>query len=368
MAFGATLLGIQGRGSTPGRAAIVIGVVMLIGAFAFTLVEGRRPGIQINTPRRIDDMTYRFQVPGGAVAGPTYASLIVPVACTRGRLDNLRAEITFRGLAGGHQLTTQGRWDNGPQPQMPFGDDWTRFDRITLLEGERDNLGIALHYEGEAAVWAVDSRSWEVPLQTHQPHLRLQRYQLTPMGGRISVHVTIRADRLHPRRESFDLLLVGSQWMLKRQADAIPEPAKEVPTPDSPSGIEPGEPAGQPEPSSEAGASPRLSHARLLTTLGEWRSDANAVELGYRVDNASDHRAWDIAIGFGKPDRSRLGTPSRAPAIEGGSWADLTIGIARSLYDTTDDLRLVVSWSDDAGGGVEDRPLGEPGKLPTRRQ
>jgi hypothetical protein len=53
--------------------------------------------------------------------------------------------------------------------------------------------------------------------------------------------------------------------------------------------------------------------------------------------------------------------------INPGEHADVTLRLARSLYNATDDLRPVISWSDESGGGLEDRRLGEPSKLPIRQ-
>jgi hypothetical protein len=493
-AIGVGLLRAKGHG-TLGLVVLAIGILMLIAAFVIAFKEHRPPGITVNAPLRKAGTAIQFKLSDGRHAlGPSYASLAVPVACTRKRLDNLRAEVAFTGLRGGNKVTTRGRWDGAEQPKAPFGD-WTRFDRITLLKGDDDHLSIAMQYDDDGSLWALDPRSWKAHLEQGRPDLRAQGYRLDPVGERTSVTVTLRADGLADKRHAYDLVMIGTEWMLKRQGDASHEPAIPVAAPAEPPpaieqpptespldpaaeeerrreqressyvlSLEPanhmqwsrhhqdvnqvvemvvhltnhgrvdsppvtifalidGEHAGQSRPTAanagrredalikldfkrrgdvqpqpvgqgvltllamagpdgtrklaewppaaEEGSAPepptQVQHARLLTTLGKWRSDANTVDLDYRIDNASDYRAWDVAVGFGKPDRSRLGTPERVAMLNPGDHADVTITLARSLYNATDDLRLVINWSDEAGGGLEERRLGEPGKLPIRQ-
>jgi hypothetical protein len=495
--LGATVIGVgllrAGGHGMLGWVVIAIGILMLAAAFVIAFKEHWPPGINVAVPLRKAGTAVQFKLSDGSdVFGPSYASLAVPVACTRKRLDNLRADVAFTGLRGGHKVTTRGRWDAADQPTAPFGD-WTRFDRITLLKGEDDNLTIAMQYDDDGSLWACDSRSWKAHLEQGRHDLRAHGYRLDPVGERISVTVTLRADGLADKRHAYDLVRVRGQWMLKRQGDPTPEPGTPVAAPAEPAEPPPAEPPPDPEAEAErrreqressyvlslepanhmqwsrhhqdvnqvvemvvhltnhgrvdappvtifalidgehAGQSrptaanagrredalikldfkrrgdaqpqpvgtgvltllamsgpdgtrklaewpparvdgsaseppAQLRHARLLTTLGGYRAYDTAVEIHYRIDNASDHRAWDVAVGFGKCDRTRLGTPERVPMINPGDQADVTIALARSLYNATDDLRLVINWSDEAGGGLEDRPPGEANLLPTRRR
>ena len=100
----------------------------------------------------------------------------------------------------------------------------------------------------------------------------------------------------------------------------------------------------------------------------------DAVQTSIRVGQLAiprkhaDYMAWDLALSFGKSDQTHLGSPAGVPMLNPGERAFAGVTIARTLYDAADDLRLVVSWTDDEGDHVEDRPLGGLGALPPRRQ
>jgi hypothetical protein len=93
-------------------------------------------------------------------------------------------------------------------------------------------------------------------------------------------------------------------------------------------------------------------------------ADENEVRIRYWIHNASDHVARDVSISFGKRDGTKLGSPAGAPIMNPGERVIGQVTIARSLYDATDDPRLIVTWTDDAGTHSEDR---DPGALPPRR-
>jgi hypothetical protein len=201
---------------TVGWVVLAVGVLVGLGYLASPDGAGPRPRIQIDRPRRDGGKAYQMQTTAGVVVGPSFATLVVGVRCTRGVLEDIRAEVTYYGLVGGHQLTTHGRWEhNAPQPIIPHGDDWSRFERITLRDGERDDLGVVLHYDGDSVPYGLDPRSWQMPLQHHAPDLRWPPYRLEPSGATIPVQVVIRAKRLRAKRRTYVLERVGADWMLK---------------------------------------------------------------------------------------------------------------------------------------------------------
>jgi hypothetical protein len=116
-------------------------------------------------------------------------------------------------------------------------------------------------------------------------------------------------------------------------------------------------PPGAPEP-------PR--QARLVTSQGSpaFVASDSEVVFTYQIDNASHVMATDIALSFGKRDGTTMGKGASQPVLNPGATAFASIAIARPLYDATDDPRLIVSWTDEAGTHTEDRALGD---TPPRR-
>ena len=119
-------------------------------------------------------------------------------------------------------------------------------------------------------------------------------------------------------------------------------------------------------PAAAPAAAPPSRRANLVTSQGTpaFVAGDDEVVFNYRIENASDHMAWRVGLSFGKRDGTPLGKAAGGSMLNPGDRALMTITIARSLYDSTDDPRLIISWTDDAGEHVEDRPLGD---LPPRR-
>jgi hypothetical protein len=109
---------------------------------------------------------------------------------------------------------------------------------------------------------------------------------------------------------------------------------------------------------------PRLARLVVSQDSPAYVAGDDEVVFNYQIQNASDYMATDVGLSFGKRDGTKLGKGASMPVLNPTALAFATIVIARLLYDRTDDPRLIISWTDDAGTHSEDRALGD---LPPRR-
>jgi hypothetical protein len=124
-----------------------------------------------------------------------------------------------------------------------------------------------------------------------------------------------------------------------------------------------GSPPPAPEPAPPAAPPPR---ANLVVSQGSpaFVAGDSEVVFNYQIDNASHVMATHVGLSFGKRDGTKLGSPAGPSMLNPGATIFASITIARLLYDRTDDPRLIISWTDDAGTHTEDRALGD---TPPRR-
>src|SRR6476646_3077104 len=124
----------------------------------------------------------------------------------------------------------------------------------------------------------------------------------------------------------------------------------------------PPEPATAPTPA----AAPPPPRANLVVSQGSpaFVAGDDEVVFNYQIDNASQVMATQVGLSFGKRDGTKLGSPAGPSMLNPGATIFASITIARLLYDRTDDPRLIISWTDDAGTHTEDRALGD---VPPRR-
>jgi hypothetical protein len=174
------------------------------------------PNLVFGEPRLSSEKTYRL----GTFEGAPFRTILLPVSnddheSPSVAAHGLRADITFTPSGSSSAvLRIPGRWENRtPQPQKAFGDDLTRLDRITLDEGESDDLGIAVQHRGDADLYAFGNRSYEMPLQHRVPDFRHPELRLVGSEA-FDVDVVLRADEVvQPLKKTFALKRVNGQWL-----------------------------------------------------------------------------------------------------------------------------------------------------------
>ncbi len=121
---------------------------------------------------------------------------------------------------------------------------------------------------------------------------------------------------------------------------------------DRPDAPPPTAPATAPSP-------PRRANLVVSQDTPAYVAGDDEVVFNYRIDNASHVMATDVGLSFGKRDGTKLGNGTSQPVLNPGALAFASITVARSVYDATNDPRLIVSWTDDDGTHAEDRALGD---------